>query len=56
MGRARITVEPLTTNTKVDRYLAKDLSILSKKRLKMLKLVTISLIASIILNVYLFLY
>lgn len=55
MGRARITIEPTSSNSKIDRYLAKDLGVLSKKRLKMLKFAGISLAASIILNIYLFL-
>ena len=55
MGRARIRVEPVTIDNKIDRYLTKDLSVLSKKRLKTLKFVCFSLAASIILNIYLFL-
>lgn len=55
MGRARITIEPIASNSKKDRYLAKDLSVLAKKRLKTLKFVCFSLSASIILNIYLFL-
>lgn len=53
MGRARIRVEPIESG-KADRYLTKDLGVLSKKRLKMLKLASFSLALSIILNVYLF--
>lgn len=54
MGKARIRVSPAEQNSKVDRYLTKDVGVLAKKRLKKLKIFGISLFLSICLNIYLY--
>lgn len=54
MARVRVRTSPIEIKCKKDRYLSKDLSNLSKNRLKKLYFALFSLAISIILNAYLF--
>lgn len=52
MAKLRIRTLPTQQNSRVDRYLTKDLGNLAKKRLKRLIFCIFILSASIILNIY----
>ena len=52
MAKLRVRLAPAQQNSKVDRYLTKDLGNLAKKRLKLLVFCIFVLSASIILNIY----
>lgn len=54
MAKLRIRTTPVQQNSQVDKYLTKDLGILAKKRLKLLRFCMFLFWSSIILNIYLF--